>query len=87
MLTSGTQNGVVHGAGVRLGNSARWSSGREVRREEEEGKLVRGAGVSAGETGEAGVERARAVRSLSCWLTLARGPGSGKARVVAGARN
>ena len=60
MLTSGTRNGAVHGAGVRLGNSARWSSGREVRREEE-GKLVRGAGVSAGETGEAGVERARAV--------------------------
>ena len=61
MLTSGTRDGAVHGAGVRLGNSAWWSSGWEVRREEEEGKLVRGAGVSAGETGEAGIERARAV--------------------------
>ena len=37
MLTSGTQNEAVHGAGVRLGNSARWSSGRVVRCEEEEG--------------------------------------------------
>jgi len=37
VLTSGTRDGAVHGAGVRLGNSAWWSSGRGVRREEEEG--------------------------------------------------
>ena len=29
-------------------------------------------------------QSAGVVRSLSCWLTLARGPGSGKAHVVAG---
>ena len=64
-MTSGARDGAVHGAGVWLGNSARWSSGRDVRCEEEEGKLVPGAGVSASETGEAGVERARAVGSLT----------------------
>ena len=37
MLTSDTRDGAVHGAGVRLGNPARWSSGRGVEREEEEG--------------------------------------------------
>ena len=36
-MTSGARDGAVHGAGVWLGNSARWSSGRVVRREEEEG--------------------------------------------------
>ena len=60
-MTSGARDGAVHGAGVWLGNSAWWSSGRDVRCEEEEGKLVPGVGVSVSETGEAGVERARAV--------------------------
>ena len=39
----------------RGGPAAGWCDARKRR------KLVRGAGVSAGETGEAGIERARAV--------------------------
>ena len=69
MLTSGTQNEAVHGAGVRLGNSAWWSSGRGVRREEEEGNWCVGPECQRVKPGR------QAYSGRVQWGSLTSGPG------------